>query len=135
MDAIVIDASVAVKWYLEEAGSGAAREILASKDRLVAPSFIFLEVQYVLSIAARKGRFDPAAIERAETTLLRRFDMLTPVEQLMIAAAKLSRSFDHPIYDCLYIELALAEGTRLATADARQAEMARQAGAKTLRVG
>jgi predicted nucleic acid-binding protein len=135
MDVMIIDASVALKWYLEEDGSAAARDILASGNKRLAPSLIFLEVQYVLSVAARRGRLDRKAIELAETALLQSFDTFAPVEQLMIAAAKLSRAFDHPIYDCLYVALALQEAAPLATADARQAEMARQAGAKTLRVG
>jgi len=41
---IVVDASVAVKWFFPEAGTAEAQQVLASGDRLAAPALIRVEV-------------------------------------------------------------------------------------------
>ena len=40
----VVDASVAVKWLVEEPGSAEARELLAGEDSLLAPDLLVPEV-------------------------------------------------------------------------------------------
>ena len=40
----VVDASVALKWFVEEDGSERAAALLASKDLLIAPDLIVPEV-------------------------------------------------------------------------------------------
>jgi predicted nucleic acid-binding protein len=52
---------------------------------------------------------------------------LTPTDDLVSEANRLSWSLDHPIYDCLYIALALRENSTLVTADAKQFAAARKA--------
>lgn len=39
----VVDASVAVKWFVEERGSTAARMVLSKYETLLAPDFILIE--------------------------------------------------------------------------------------------
>jgi predicted nucleic acid-binding protein len=41
------------------------------------------------------------------------------MRQLMIAAARLADDLDHPVYDCLYLALALQEQRPVITADRR----------------
>jgi predicted nucleic acid-binding protein len=62
---IVVDASVAVKWLLPEPGGAAAQELLASEERLVAPSLIRTEVAAALARRARFGEIEPRDAETA----------------------------------------------------------------------
>ena len=45
---VVIDASIAAKWYLIERGREPARALLLSGEPLLAPEFIVAEVMNVL---------------------------------------------------------------------------------------
>ena len=52
---LVVDASVALKWYLVESGAESARQILADDDRLVAPELVVAEVCNACWLACRHG--------------------------------------------------------------------------------
>jgi predicted nucleic acid-binding protein len=52
---IVVDASVAAKWYLPELGSDAALELMGGPSLLYAPDLIRLEVLAAITRRARKG--------------------------------------------------------------------------------
>jgi predicted nucleic acid-binding protein len=41
---LIVDASVALQWYLREPGADAARQILAGDEVLVAPDLVVAEV-------------------------------------------------------------------------------------------
>jgi predicted nucleic acid-binding protein len=51
---------------------------------------------------------------------------LRPLRPLAARAAALARKLDHPVYDCLYLALAEAEGAPLVTADRRFLPLARR---------
>ncbi|TCZ57847.1 type II toxin-antitoxin system VapC family toxin [Roseicella aquatilis] len=56
---IVVDASVAVTWFVEEAGTPVADRLLRSaalEGGLVAPDLLLLEVTAVLGKRARQGQ-------------------------------------------------------------------------------
>ena len=52
---VVIDANVAVKWYLPERGTEAAIELAAGGNKLVAPELIRLEVVSAITRRVRTG--------------------------------------------------------------------------------
>ena len=118
--ALVIDASVAVKWVLEEPGSAWARALPASGAELSAPSLLCAECGNALWRMVRTDRIDASLLERFWSAIaavplsLRHADWA-----LNAAALRLSMRLDHPIYDCLYLALALERGAALATADQR----------------
>lgn len=49
---------------------------------------------------------------------------LTDDRSLLPAAQRLSIQLDHPVYDCVYVALAVREGVALITADQRLAAKA-----------
>lgn len=115
---LVVDASVAVKWLIEEPGTEAA---VALRDGdLAAPALLRIEVANALrSLVARGtltrtramallGKFHPApaSIVQADEALERR-------------ALEIALDLSHPIYDCVYLALAERTSRTLATADAR----------------
>ena len=118
MNRAVIDASVAIKWTLEESNSADAVR-LASTSLLIAPHLMLTECGNILWRKARLGQITTRnAIEwHADLALV-------PVEYLddhalLPQALALAIQLDHPIYDCLYIAASLECGAPLVTADAR----------------
>ncbi len=134
MTHLVVDASVAVKWFLDEMGSRQAREIYAAGNTLIAPSFIRMEVQHALLYAARGGKLARESAIEAVGELPRLLDVVAPMEDHVEAALALSWRLDHPVYDCLYIVLAMSAGATLVTADERQFAAARKSGAQARRL-
>jgi len=114
----VIDASVAVKWFLTEDRSGDARK-LSGEAGLIAPTIILLEVYNALSIAVRRQRAVPETLEVAQGALTATGWELVDIEPYFERAANLSRSLGHVVFDCVYLALAEDRGVPLLTADDR----------------
>jgi predicted nucleic acid-binding protein len=113
---VVVDASVAIKWFLEEDGSEAARRLLAD-ELLIAPDFLVLECANIFWAAVSRGRLTS---ERAGTALAA--IQALPVQWLPMrdygsAAQALAFELSHPVYDCLYLAIALAQRAMMVTAD------------------
>jgi predicted nucleic acid-binding protein len=115
---LVIDASVAIKWVIEEEGSAAARQLLA-EEILVAPDLLFIECANVLWANARRNRISPAearvAMRAIEGVPLR----AVPAHLHASAAQAIAFELDQSAYDSLYLAVALAERAMLVTADER----------------
>ena len=118
---IVVDASVAVKWLLPEPGDAAAQELLASEERLVAPSLIRTEVAAALARRARFREIEPCDAEAAMglwlQTLRDGVIGLVADEADLATALRLAVELSHPLQDCLYLALAERLGAPLVTAD------------------
>jgi len=124
MIAIIVDASVAIKWVVEEEGSDAAATLAG--QALSAPTLLTVECANVLWVKSRRGELTSAeAIERIQTLLAAPVD-LTPVEDLTEHAANLAFQINHPVYDCIYLALAIRLDGKLITADRPFAEAVRR---------
>lgn len=117
MRALVVDASVAVKWVVEEAGSEAAATLVDAD--LAAPSLLLAECANVLWAKVRRGELaGQEAIERLQ--LLRASPLeLFPLESLGERALELALELHHPAYDSFYLALAERLGRPLVTDDRR----------------
>lgn len=118
MTGLVVDASIALKWVVEEAGTPAALT-LRQRFRLIAPDLLVPECANILwkKVQRRELSKDEAVLA---ARLLERADIeLLPMRPLLEAAARLAIELDHPAYDCLYLALALARDCRFVTADER----------------
>ncbi len=120
----VIDASVAVKWFLDEDKHEAAKEYLAGVDPLLAPRLIEVEVVSALSRRVRIGEVPKSHGLRLIERWLGDFltaDLLQLVEDrtLLNEAAHLAVVLDHKLPDCLYAALAKHAQCPLVTADAQ----------------
>lgn len=124
---LVIDASIAVKWLLDEPKSDVARKLAGSGEALVAPELILAEVGNALWRKYAQGiipsRQAIAALERLPDT----FNKLVSLAPLRMSAIELALELQHPIYDCFYLALAERERAPLITADERLIRAARQA--------
>ena len=116
---LVVDASVAVKWLVDEEGSEAADYLLEAEFELHAPRLLAAEVANALWRKARRGE-----IERGDAGLLAGAAATMPVawcddEDIAGEATRLALGLDRPVYDCLYLALAHRIEARLVTADTR----------------
>ena len=116
---LVIDASVALKWFVDEEGTGQATALLAGSELLIAPDLIVAEVSNAAWKAVRTGTKLPEQQDHAAARLVFAFDELVPLAPLARRAVALSRALDHPVYDCFYLALAEARVAKLVTADRR----------------
>ena len=121
MSTLVVDASVAAKWFLDEVHSRAARHVLESGSDLVAPDFLLLEIDSVLCKRLRRG--DLTEADCTEARLLVRQLPITfhPVAAVQDAAYDLAMRTGHSVYDCLYVALAMLLDCKVVTADRRLA--------------
>ena len=128
MTILVIDASVAVKWVVQEPGTPEA--LALRKANLTAPDLLVPECANILWKKHRLGQLT-AGEARAAAQLLERADIeLAPMRAHLHAATALAIELDHPGYDCLYIALALEKGCAFATADQRLLRKAHQSARK-----
>jgi predicted nucleic acid-binding protein len=114
---LVIDASVALKWVLDEAGSDIARTLLA--ESLTAPAFWQAEAANAIWKRARRGELSPAEASNGLAILTASVVVSIPIEIDLEKALSIAMEIDHPIYDCLYLAAAERLSTQLVTADAR----------------
>lgn len=117
--ALVVDASVAVKWLLPEPDSPQAEQLLAGGARLVAPDLLPIEVANVLWRKRRAAQLSDNEAAAMQDDLPQFFERLYPVGPLAARALAISFALDHPVYGCVYLALAEREGCPLVTADAR----------------
>lgn len=126
MAGLVIDASVAVKWFIDEDRSAEATHILSADDDLMAPASVIYEVFHALWDAARTKRLPAKRLPELADAVPTAFARLVPMEELYPAAAALSQAHPLTVYDCAYVALAQREGAELVTADERMFAVARK---------
>lgn len=126
MKPLVVDASVAVKWFLPEEDSAMAVGLLDGRHRLLAPDLLWIELAAAAWKIARRGGLSPAEAEQIVCDAA-----AYPVESmesrpLLPIATRLATQLDRIVYDCLYLALAERETARVVTADERFVNSLRQ---------
>jgi predicted nucleic acid-binding protein len=116
---LVVDASVALKWLVDEEGADVADRILGHATELHAPRLLASEVTNALW---RKARI--REIERSDVGVLVAAVAHMPLawtedERICAGAGRLAVGLERPVYDCMYLALAHRLGVRLVTADTR----------------
>ena len=114
---LVVDASVAVKWFVSEPLSENARLLLSPRFDLHAPDFVLVEFANVIWKKVRRKELPASPRYVDALSSLNDIITLHPVAELIEHAMQIALEIAHPVYDCLY--LACAEGTEseLVTAD------------------
>ncbi len=117
MKALVVDASVAIKWFLPEIHFEEASKVLKSKWELLAPYLIWTEVSSAL---LKKVRFEEINAQEASDILkdFIRFPLQTYSSKFLLNSAwQIAQQSRSSIYDSLYLALAINRDCSLVTAD------------------
>lgn len=118
---VVIDSSVAAKWFLPEPDSDRARALLRGEAQLAAPALVRIEVASSIVRAFRMSRIGKAECE-SYLEVARDFFESGSVfefrnESLQARAETIAISLPHALKDCLFIALAEQERAKLLTTD------------------
>jgi predicted nucleic acid-binding protein len=120
---LVVDASVAIKWFVEEALTDQAVALSRHAGSLEAPDLLALEVANTAWKKVRRGEIG-AAQARGIVSSIRGADILFHSTFMLVERA-VAIAFDlgHPVHDCLYLACAEAAGDGVVvTADRRLCE-------------
>jgi len=117
--ALVVDASVALKWVLPEDDSDLAERLLDSRGWLHAPAFIFVEVANALWYQMRAGKLRPAEATACMDDLRQAPLIIWDGEEPLPSTLEWAHRLDHAVYDCAYLALALHLDGAYVTADER----------------
>jgi len=131
---IVVDASVAVKWFLAEEGTPQANALLNGKEKLLAPELIDIEVTAGITRRFRTGELAEEAVREGlrdwAYMLSEGLMTLVPHKDEFQAAIDLTFKLKHPFQDCLYLALAERLNAPLITADPKFIERSKGLAAK-----
>jgi predicted nucleic acid-binding protein len=120
---LIVDASVAVKWIVEEPLRDEALELVRLND-VVVPDLLPAEVRNALVNRVRR-RLSTIEEARAAATAFRAIPLIIERSSDQLERAfDLALAFEHPVYDCLYLALAMARDLNLFTADLRMFDLA-----------
>jgi predicted nucleic acid-binding protein len=119
MSRYVVDASVAIKWYLPEIHDSEAQRLLSGGHDLLAPDLLFAEVGNILW---KRVRAEQMTDMEAQTILQSLGDLpllVVPSWPLVLLALEIACQTQRTVYDSLYLALAVREQAVLVTADAK----------------
>jgi predicted nucleic acid-binding protein len=117
LSAIVLDASVAVKRVSREPDSDVAVKRVFAATKVIAPDWMMLEVAHGLWKKSRDSSFDRAMVRSGVTMMIQLVDDFVPAVDLLPSALELSFDLPHPLYDCLYLALAIERNCAVLTSD------------------
>jgi len=115
----VVDASVALKWFVPEALSEAAEELLLSSAELHAPDLLVVEVTNAAWKKVLRGEIRRSQAKLMAVAIHRGGPTLYPSEIFIERALEIALALDHPVYGCLYLACAESLEAALVTMDAR----------------
>jgi predicted nucleic acid-binding protein len=114
---LVVDASVAIKWVLYEPDRDLAYALF--ERNLLAPDLMLIECANAFRSRVARGSLPADEVQLAWSTICEAPVRISPAVGFLDEALALGLAIGHPVYDCVYLALAIASGTRVVTADRR----------------
>jgi predicted nucleic acid-binding protein len=115
-----LDTSVAVKWFLEEEDSDKAKDILnyyeAKEIELFAPDLLLVELANVLHY---NRCYNSNEIANIVTNVRQNLSFILLNDHIIAKALQLSAKFEVPVYDTVFLAIAVQSNQPLITADSR----------------
>ncbi len=128
MSTLVVDASVAAKWFLPsaqeahvETAGGLLRRYAAGEIRFAVPDLFWAELGNIFWKAVRQGRWTRSDAEKALLLAQGRNFLTIASKELLEDALSIGLTFDRSVYDSLYVAVAIISKGTLVTADERLA--------------
>jgi predicted nucleic acid-binding protein len=116
---IIVDASVVMKWFVEEELHAKAKRLRQAFAQLAAPDFMLLEVANIAWKKVRRGELSAAAAMAIGADFRSSPLLLLSTTALIDDALATAIEIDHPVYDCPYLAAALQQRGICLTADRR----------------
>ena len=116
---LVSDASVAVKWAVEEEYYEKAAQLLSGEHQLHVPRVLAAELANALWSKVRSGSLTSSEAPGLLGRVLALHLEWANDAELASDALRIAISLNHAVYDCVYLALAYQVNGMLVTADAR----------------
>ena len=118
MNDFVVDASVALAWFLDDEHAPQADNVRARliRERAYVPQLWHLEVRNGLIIAERRGRLSATRINEC-LEAIKWLPIQTDSETVLDTVVSLARMHNLSVYDAVYLELAKRRDAALASLD------------------
>ncbi|WP_460449396.1 type II toxin-antitoxin system VapC family toxin [Alsobacter sp. SYSU BS001988] len=114
----IVDASVALNWFLTSEHTPASLALLESEN-VRAPDILPAEVRGVLRSFAAAGDISTMVLSAMERRLGQLAIETLPSDPHLKEAYRLAQILSEPIYSCIYLALAMATDAQLVTSDRR----------------
>jgi predicted nucleic acid-binding protein len=116
---LVVDASIVAKWIFNEIDSVAAEGLLKSGFAFHAPDLLLTELANIVwknnvKLGAPRGVWSAVTRRISNDIIISDMDLETHDRAFQLAA-----DHRHPVYDCLYLAIAVNLGCNVITADRR----------------
>jgi len=134
----VLDASVALRWFLDHPVPPYARRIeqhLLRGDRAIVPALWHLEMASALAVAERRSVLTPSDVDQALAGVEQVVAHAVDTDREVVSAKQAltnARTFHLSAYDAVYLDLARQQRLPLATLDDRLRAAASKAGVDLL---
>src|ERR1700731_572092 len=103
---VVVDASVAVRWFIDVPGSEKAYRLIKNEEGIVAPDLVMAETASALWKAVRFAGLWPATATEAIAAAVGAFVAVVSASLLDDGAPAIALDMRHPVFDCFYLALA-----------------------------
>ena len=113
----VVDASVVIKWFIDEVHAEAARRLQAEPYDLLAPDWLWPESGNILWKKVRRGELTTAEARPIWGGLERQPITIFPSSLVIEPALEVAFDTDRTVYDGCYLALAMLVDCQLVTAD------------------
>lgn len=113
---LIIDASIAIKWFVPEIHWECAAR-LQNRPDLYAPDFMLLECSNILSKKVRRHEIPRDIADEIQQNLLYTPVQLYPWQDVLEEATEIAHATYRSVYDCLYLALACQLQGKMVTAD------------------
>lgn len=115
----VVDASVAIKWFVDEIHAEAARRLQEDQYDLLAPDLLWPECGNILWKKVRRGELTPDEARLIWGGLEQQPMSIFPSSLVVEPALEVAFDTNRTVYDGCYLALAMLTGGQLVTADGR----------------
>ena len=115
----IVDASVVLKWFVEESGTSEAVALLNRQMPLAAPDLIIPETINAAWKSLTRGFMTAEQYEAVATLFPSLLAEIVPSSTLALRASQMAKELNHAAYDCFYLALAEVRQANLVTADTR----------------
>lgn len=113
----VVDASVAVKWYVPEIYEREATRLLKGRHQLHVPELILPEVGNIIWKKVRRGEIRKTDGESIVAAVARKRWKIHPHKRTLKSAFTGAEATEQTVYDWTYLALAISLSCEVVTAD------------------